>query len=192
MTKLIVFDFETGGVAEHHPNIQLAAVAVDAGWNEIECFQRKIQFDVTAAQPEALAINHYDAAVWEREAVPESQVVGEFGAFLNRHRSIEMTSKQTGKPYSVARVAGYNAATFDGPRLRQMFARHDAFLPAHPQVLCVMQRALWWLDETGESIDSLKLGNVCKRFGIEFPDAHDALADCRATVALARELRRPR
>lgn len=187
--SIIYFDLETGGLRDDQPDIQLAAVAVAPDGREMEVFQRRIQFDEAKADPEALKINHYDADLWAKEAVPEAQALAEFSAFMNRYRSIEMVSKRTGQPYSVARLAGYNAATFDGPRLKRMFERHRAFMPAHPQTLCVYQRAIWWFLERGLSLNNMKLGTVCGHFGIALPDAHDALADVKATAKLADCLR---
>lgn len=184
---IVYFDFETGGVDAYHPDIQLAAAAVDGQGAIVETFQRKIQFDVSTADPEALKINHYDPAVWAAEAAPERQVVAEFSAFLKRHATIQMTSK-AGRPYSIARLAGYNAATFDGPRLKAMYVRHTAFLPAHPQVLCVMQRAMWAIQENGLKVENLKLATVCQALGVPLEDAHDALGDVIATAHLARVL----
>lgn len=42
--------------------------------------------------------------------------------------------------------------------------------------------------ETGGLPEDFKLGTVCRHLGVELTDAHDALADCRATVALCRAL----
>lgn len=183
----IYFDFETGGVELHHPDIQLAAVAVDAAWTELQAFQMKIQFDEAKADPEALKINHYDPAVWAKEAQPEALVVARFSQFLNRHKSIEMISR-AGRPYSVARLAGHNAATFDGPRLKAMFQRHAQFLPAHPLVLDTCQRALWHAQETGFTHENFKLPTLCRDFGIPLK-AHEALADVRGCIALAKSLK---
>jgi DNA polymerase III alpha subunit (gram-positive type) len=192
--SLVYFDLETAGLTEAHPDIQIAAIAVDDRGEELEAFERKILFDVGAADPEALKMNHYDAAVWERDAVVHAIAVGDFCSFLKRHASFQMTSKHSGNIYSVARLAGYNAVTFDGPRLKAMFARWGMFLPAHPQILCVLQRAQWWFHENPHSPrpKSMKLGDVCRHFGIAIDGAHDALADVRATAALARRLASPR
>jgi DNA polymerase III epsilon subunit-like protein len=186
MITTVYFDFESGGLEPHHPNIQLAAVAVGSAWEELSTFNRKIQFDESLADPEALKMNHYDRAVWEKEAEPVGIVIAEFTRFLNEYKSLQMVSKRTGAPYSVARLAGFNAATFDGPRLHQMFK--FTFLPAHPIPLCVLQRALWWFHEKTEQPENYKLGTLAKYFGIDTPDAHDALGDVRTTVALAKAM----
>ena len=190
-SKFIAFDLESGGLTPAHPDIQLAAVAIDeATWGEIDVFQRKIQFNIDQADPHALEINHYDPAVWEREAVTEHACVSEFRRFVDRHKSLDLWSQRTSKTYPAARLVGHNAATFDGPRLKAMFDRHGYFLPADLRVRCTVQRALWFFDEHPELARprDMKLATLATYFGIPVAGAHDALADVRLTIALARAL----
>jgi DNA polymerase III epsilon subunit-like protein len=189
----VYFDTETGGLTYNHPTIQIAAIAVDENWREVDAFERKLQFDITRADPQALKMNSYAKHVWDREAIPEDQALNDFSAFLKQYAVIEMRSRVTGNPYRVARLAGYNAASFDGPRLKHHYESNGMFLPAHPQVLCVLQRAQWWYAENPQiqKPANLKLGTVCEAFGIEVAGAHDALADVRMTVALAKVLATP-
>jgi DNA polymerase III epsilon subunit-like protein len=182
--NLVFFDMETAGLLERHPTIQIAAIATD-DFEEVGSFEAKIKFDVSLADPEALKLNSYDPQVWDDEAIPEIAAVAKFYLFLQRHAETEMTSKRTGRPYKVTRVAGHNAATFDGPRLKSMFERNNQFLPAHPQVLDTLQLALW---KTKAGFKSYKLADLCAHFGIETAGAHDALADVRMCAKLARQL----
>ena len=57
---LVFFDFETGGVLPSHPNIQLAAVAVNDDFAEMESYETKIQVNESDADPEA------DRAKWRK------------------------------------------------------------------------------------------------------------------------------
>ena len=188
--RAVYFDLETGGVEPHHPDIQLAAIAVDCDtWAEVEAFESKIQFDESKADPKALEMNHYSAADWS--AAPTLvEVVSKFTRFIDRHKSFEMISQRTGWPYQVARLVGHNAATFDGPRLKAMFQRHGRFLPADMRVRDTCQRALWYFDERPAlpSPENYRLATLCRYFGIPVEDTHEALADVRLTIALARAL----
>ncbi len=187
MSYTIYFDTETGGVLPSHPTIQLAAVAIEDGtWKEAAGFERKIKFNEADADPEALKINHYDPEVWRLNAVPVGAAVMHFGKFCEPYRSIEMMSKRTNKPYSVGKLAGHNAATFDLPRLRGMFGEN--FFPFSYHVKDTLQRALWFFDEHPELTrpPSLKLSVLCEYFGIVTAGAHDALADVRMSAAIAR------
>ena len=184
--SIVFFDLETGGLLASHPNIQLAAVAVNDALEELEHYEAKIQFNESDADLEALKMNHYDRGTWEERAIPVRDVILTFSSFLKRHSSIEMVSKRTGNPYSVARLAGHNVVTFDVPRLQAMYGRE--FLPAHPQALDTLQLALWRMVGAKDCPKSNKLTDLCEFFGIEIPDAHDALADVRGSIAIARAM----
>lgn len=187
--KTIYFDFETGGLLIEQPCIQLAAICVDDdSGQEIDRFERKIKFDPALCDPKALQINGYTAEIW-KDAKDPARVVAEFSNFIHPHLCIEMKSARTGNPYSVAKASGYNALTFDWPRLQRLYGK--AFLPVSYHVRDVLQRAMFWFDENphaGRPKD-LKLSTVCAFFGIATDGAHDALADVRMTAALARRLR---
>jgi len=185
----VYFDLETGGVLPTHPDIQLAAVAVDElTGEELEAFEAKLKFDPATADPAALELNHWDAGVWELQAREPLSVIRTFTSFLNRYRTIHLTSR-AGKPYTVAKLVGHNAASFDGPRLMALYKRHEQFLPADPRVRCTCQRAMWFFDETGaKKPENLKLATLCRYFGVPLAGAHEALADVRATAALARAI----
>lgn len=172
----------------HHPNIQLAAIAVEeTNGVELASFECKLQFDEPAADPEALKMNHYSREAW-RGALAPHDAVRQLCEFARPHRCIQMTSKRTGEPYQVCRLAGYNALTFDLPRLRSMF--DGQFFPFSYHVYDVLQRVLFWFDENpGPKPESLKLTTVCQWFGISIDGAHDALTDVRLTAALRQRLR---
>lgn len=182
--KIVIFDYETGGVKPEHPNIQLAAIAVDQKWNEVESFERKIKFDPAKCSPEALEINHYDSDAW-KDAIPESEVFREFAAFLSKHATMEQVSKRTGNPYTVARIAAYNF-NFDKDRLWAM--SRGNFVPAYPQGLCLMQRAMWFALDVSLPVENFRLTSVAHALGIPIDDAHDALGDVRMSAAVAKKI----
>lgn len=184
----VFFDVETGGLDIDHPIIQLAAIAVDDGWNEIATFEKKLKFLKCDCDVTSLTMNHFDEEIWEQEAIDPLRAIDAFAKFLDPFKCLNFISKRTGNPYSVAQLAGHNAATFDGPRLQRLFSIHRRFLPADPRVLCTLQRAMWFFRERKEKIDSYKLESLCLYFGIVPHATHDALADVRSTILLARKL----
>lgn len=184
---LIFFDFETGGIEASKPEIQLAAVAVDAQFKEVDCFESKIAFNESDADPEALKMNHYSAEEW-KDAPKSGVVVSRFARFVERYKSVEMVSKRTGRPYNVARLAGHNAATFDAPRLRKMFDADGTFAPFHPIPLDTLQLALWKIQFEEKKPANFQLSTLCQFFGIDTEGAHDALADVRMSVALTKAI----
>src|SRR5207237_10194640 len=67
-------------------------------------------------------------------------------------------------------------------------------LPARYQVLCTLQRAMWYFHEhQDEPLPAdFKLATLCQYFGVTLhaASAHEALADVSATVALCQAIRR--
>lgn len=187
--RAVYFDMETAGLTEAHPTIQLAAIAIDEdSWAELEPFEAKIKFDLAAADAAALAMNNFDPSIWNEKAIPESEAARQFSGLLKRHSSLTMTSKR-GLPYSVAKLVGHNAASFDGPRLRSMFARHAIFLQADPRIRDTLQRALWYFDENGIAPpENYRLETLCRYFGVPIAETHEALADVRLAIQLARAI----
>ena len=187
--KIVFFDLETGGTDWHiHPIIQIAAIAVNAELNEVETFERKIKFDESACDPKALSMNGYSEEIWSKEATCTKTVIRDFSKFLGRHSDIVRRSERTGNPYSVAQLAGYNAAAFDAPFLQALYKKSGDFLPASYRVMDVYQRAIWHFHEDGTTLESLKLGEVAKLFGVPLDKAHDALEDVRATIGVYRSI----
>lgn len=190
ISRLVFFDLETGGLdKDKHPIIQLAAIAVDARtWEELETFEALLHFDERGADPRALALNHYDPERWKREGISAGEAMNKFSLLLKRHAVVGMTSKSSGRPYKVAKLAGHNAASFDGPFLAAWYKREGEYLPADPRVLCTMQLASWLALDADPAPKSFKLADLCAHHDLELSKAHDALSDVRATVALARYL----
>ena len=191
--KIIFLDLETCGLdQDRHPVIQIAAVAVDAGLCELETFEIKIRFDEAEANPATLQKNHYCRQLWKRRGVEPLEAAHRFAAFLRRHATVDMFSKD-GRRYQVAQLVAHNGERFDGPFLHAWYQRLGVFCPARYMVLCTKQRALWLFDEdkTLTPPANYKLGTLCEYFGVRLrdTDAHDAFHDVRATVELYRAMR---
>ncbi len=190
--KLLFFDLEVAGIEpEQHPIIQVAAIAVDSSLCELECFELKIQFDESKADPQSLSANRYSREFWESQAVTAAIAAERFSKFLRRHATFDMTSRE-GRPYQVAQLVAHNGERFDGPFLHAWYRQLGLFCPARYMVLCTKQRALWLFDEDKSLTPPMdfKLGTLCEYFGIRLrdEDAHDAFNDVRATVELYRAM----
>ncbi len=190
-SHLVFFDLETAGLdPKRHPIIQVAAIAVDENLSPVEAFEAKIRFDEKKANKNSLRKNHFHRGVWAKEAQEERQVAIEFAEFLRRHAAIDMTSS-SGHTFRVAQLVAHNAS-FDGPFLQDWFDRIGIFLPARRQVLCTLQRAMWWCSENPHAIPpgDFKLASLCQHFGVPFhaAAAHEALADVTATMELYRRM----
>lgn len=189
--QLTFFDIETAGLdSKRHAIIQIAAIAVDATLSPVEAFEAKIHFEVNRANKNSLRKNHYHPGTWAREAQEGEQVARSFAEFLRRHASIAMTSSNS-EEYKVSQLVAHNAA-FDGPFLQVWYERLGIFLPARRQVLCTMQRAMWYFAEHSKVVPprDYKLATLCQYFRVPFhaAAAHEALADASATVGLYRAI----
>jgi DNA polymerase III epsilon subunit-like protein len=187
----VFIDIETGGLELTHPVIQIAAISVDAAWNELEAFEAKIRFDPKVCDAEALRINHYDPGVWEREARDEKAVALDLQAFMRRHARLSLTSK-AGRPYKVARLAGHNITAFDIPRIRALMDRHVSWFAGcwwYP--LDTYALALWRYYAQGGP-PNYQLQTLATALGVSSEDqaatAHEALADVRTNIRVARAL----
>ena len=190
MKKTVFFDLETGRLTPGvHPITQFAAIAVDEHFQTLEELELKIIFDVGECTDDALKVNSFDPEIWEKQAIDPRAAMVTISSFLNRHKTVKLISKR-GKPYYVALMAGHNAANFDGPFLQQWYRKADEFLPGYFRVLCTSQLAQWHFYNHPEPPKDMKLGTLCRHFGIDLPEheAHDALADVRANVRLAQFL----
>ncbi len=188
MKEVIVFtDIETGGLDFSRPIIQIAAVAINSNFQERESIELKIEFDRRLADPASLPFSKFKPAVWKREAMPAKNAARQYAAFLRRHATFEMVSRE-GRTYRLAQLAGHNAERFDGPFIHAWYRRHQVFCPTRYMTLCTKQKALWLFEEDRSLTPpaDFKLGTLCEYFDVRLrkDEAHDALVDVRATVKL--------
>ena len=188
---LVFFDLEAAGPnPKRHPIVQVAAIAIDANLCPVETFEAKILFDERQANRNSLRKNHYRRGIWARKGLEPEAAARSFAEFLRRHASVAMLGSD-GEPYHLAQLVAHNAQ-FDAEFLQTWYERLYMYLPARYQVFCTMQRALWYfqehLDESRPT--DFKLATLCKHFGVPFhaANAHDALGDVTATVALYRAI----
>lgn len=190
MGKTVFFDLETSGLnPQKHEIIQIAAVALNDDFKEIDRFgPLRLKFNIDAASPEALKINHYDAALWE-DAISQKQLVGDFSNFLKKHSTVKMISR-AGNPYFVAQLAGHNIARFDIPFLLETFVCAGRFCPIRMIGLDTLQLAAWRFFKSDRMPENLRLDTLAEYFGVAFQgEAHDAMADVLANIEIAKLLR---
>jgi DNA polymerase-3 subunit epsilon len=204
----VFFDLETTGLLFPIPGsstlhredqdeiIQIAAVATGPApeFKEKETFERKMLPSenglkrLERTREMAPQLGPFDTAKWAAAASPRVRVYDDLERFLTKYACIEKTSKTKGTKYVVAHMAGHNADRFDLPFLFASFKKSKVFLPAHGRALDTMHMVSTLEMLNDKLIDSYHLEDLCKMFGVKLENAHDALADVRATVALARAL----
>jgi len=185
--RTVYFDLETGGLEPgRFPIIQFAAVVVNEKWEELESLEMKVAFRVSECDPGALAVNGYTEEAWA-SAESEAAAMGKIDALMRRYADVEKVSAK-GKPWSVARVAAHNAR-FDCDHLVAWFKRHGRFLVAGTyEPLDTLALARWYSSNHFNPPVNHKLETLVEWLGLPAFQAHDALADVRATVAVAKTI----
>jgi len=195
MDAVVFVDIETDRLEPDRANpIQIAMISLNRETlGEVEAFEVKIKLRDNPDQ-DALERNCYDEGVWAKEAVSHRSARELVAGFLDKHATWTRVSLGSGKTRTWAELAGHNIDRYDGPILKRWLK--------YNQELC--GPAIW----TTSTIDTMhwaravefalnkrwvegfSLGALCKKFDITFEgEEHDALADVRATVELAKSLR---
>ena len=197
--RIIFYDIETGGLHFDSPIIELAAIAVEAGtYKELDTIDMKIEFSTKDpnVSMEALGVNKFSAEVWEKFSIPPADAAIKFAHFLREHATAEKRSSD-GNEYTIAKLAGHNAQTFDSPMILNWFKKHgsrkdrvrDPFFPALRLTLDTVQLADWffWNNPSLPQPENLKLETLADYFRLSRPD-HSALNDIRTTLELAKTI----
>lgn len=188
--RLVFVDLEIAKVRQRRRILQVAAIAVTQSLQELETFEAKIRIDERLIQASQIRNRHFDANLWKTEGRSEKAVAYDFGRFLTRHATADVTGSGI-RPLVVAQLVAHNAE-FDGAFLRKWFERLGLFLPASYRVYCTLHRAMWLFHEDRllTPPDDFKLRTLCQYFGVRLTalEAHDALVDVRATVELYRRM----
>ncbi len=188
--NLIVFDLETTGVdIVKDEIIQIGAVCIDTQTGkEILDFEAKILpsekgIASLMKMKETGFKNCYDPEIWGLEGVAKSLALQRFAGWIGRFTDQRRVSK-TGRGYYVVQGCGYNSVKFDHPFLLNVCRFSNIFIPMDMRVWDTMQFAMLYASVKNINIDDFKLETVAKALKIELVQAHDALADARATATI--------
>lgn len=182
---MIVFDLETTGLGNNGERIgivQIAAAAVKGGI-VIDKFHEFLQIPAEAVQEEFAMKMHAEKGRTEEwfavNGTNPSQVLEAFVAWVNSHSTEGRVS-----------LCGHNIANFDVPHLKREInllttGGWAALKVGHHLVdTCILA---YPLKQAGK-VKSCSLKALVDYFGIVNADAHDAMADVEATVALHDKL----
>jgi DNA polymerase III subunit epsilon len=184
MIKTLYFDCETGGVDPKTCGLLQLAALVDIDGEIKEEFCSYVQpFPSDIVLDEALEVNKIKREHLQQFPEPK-QVYKKFIAFLDKYID---RYNSCDKFYP----AGYNIR-FDR-EVMESFARRcgDGYFGSYVSWKFVdalpVMTIFDWMGKT--ALANYKLGTVCAHYNIEIPDAHDAMADIRATRNLIIKVR---
>ncbi|MFP2958470.1 exonuclease domain-containing protein [Myxococcus sp. 1LA] len=170
-TTVAFVDLETTGLdPSRHDIVEIGVVRVDPRTLEVidEYETRVAPERLGEAELEALAINGFSTAAWER-ALPLREALLEVAPLLDG-----------------ALIAGHNVG-FDWAFLDAGFRRAGLALPNVDYHRLDTASLAWPLVVTGE-LPSTSLDPLAKLLGLERPHPHRALADARCALEVARRL----
>lgn len=183
--KELWLDVETTGTDPiRHGIIQIAMIAVVDG--EEHEFERKISiFTQDEIDPEALRANGTDPQIlptYTRPRRVHEELLEWLGRYVDKY---DRNDKFT--------PGGYNADRFDLPFLQSWFKKcHDKWFGSWMNYMVIDPYAIAkFMRWTGRlDLPNYQLATVCAAFDIPLgDDAHDALADVRATRMLAERMK---
>jgi len=172
----IVADTETTGLATSGPEptevIQIGAYMCNQETLAPSdyCFEVKMRIE----HPERIVpgtlgkYNHYDEAVWEREAVSQAEGWAMFGDWL-------MTCTGGGIAQNV--LVGYNFPKFDWQLIAFWAKEHNVEISCDHNVLDILATFNAWKMVTGSTTKNLSLRTAAIEMEVENPNAHDGLCD---------------
>ena len=193
---ITVFDTETTGFDPNENHVyQIAAVTLGVEEDhvrELDEFEVKLwlppdgleQLDkLREKKPEVVL---YDHEVWTAHGVPTLAGLRSFLGYLNTWAWIPKKSKK-GTTYYVALLGGHNV-DFDLKMMRGMCKRNDVFFPAEYWGLDTVSLFRWLavMHPNRKLPENYQLGTLADHVKVPLENAHDAMADVRATVELIK------
>lgn len=166
-------DCEFGGLdLERHDITEIAVVTTDYRLAELSAREWKVRARPERVSAEAAALQGYDAAVWEREAVPVRQALSELAAVLPSGKTVV--------------PAGQNVR-MDVAFLERAFARCQIPWPFDYHVVDLATLYYAWSLVAGEVVPALSLRQAANAAElVKGPVPHRAMADARLTLETFR------
>jgi oligoribonuclease (3'-5' exoribonuclease) len=166
-------DCEFGGLdLERHDITEIAVITTDYRLAELASREWKVRARPDRISPEAAAMQGYDAATWEREAVPLRQALTELAALLPAGKTV-VPSGQNVRMDVAFLERGYQSCAIPWP------------FDYHVIDLATLYYA--WSLVAGEVVPALSLRQAANAAElVKGPVPHRAMADARLTLETFR------
>lgn len=186
----IYFDTETTGIPNrnlpwNHPRqpsiVSLAWVLVADDWHEGASHHHLIKPDGWTISPEAEAVHHISLAQCEAEGEPLFPILQQFKSALEDANEIYAYNIQFDIDMITIACDRYETLWPNWPVRFDIMPQAQAYCQLPPTERMLAARRTGF--KPPKLSEALRI--IC---GEEFPDAHDALADVRATIKIHRKL----
>jgi len=199
--SLVILDIETTTSArivklDNKPAIcSIAAMAIDyyPYYEIIEKFSQLVLFNQKRADPTILQLVGYDKNRWTEEAVHPLEAFENFKDFLSKYVWLHRVSP-TGINYNTILPVGHNISGFDisvlrnwAKAIKKEYKPKNPYLPIsfQPRV-DTLELANMWSIRTQEFPYSYRLPDLCKFYGLEVKDHHEAMSDVEMSYQLLK------
>jgi DNA polymerase-3 subunit epsilon len=174
------FDVETTGLEPgYHEILQIGAILLNDKLEECGSGSAKLwPKHWGRADKKALEINKVDPKMWKPTHESTKKALDKIILFIYKHVP----------PHEKINLMGHNVTGFDIQMLKALFKEEGVTWVFHYHPLDTIVMAKTWSLVTGENLSSLRLCDLCDKFGVVNNKEHDAMGDARASVELARKI----
>jgi oligoribonuclease (3'-5' exoribonuclease) len=166
-------DCEFGGLdLERHDITEIAVITTDYRLAELSAREWKVRARPERVSAEAAALQGYDAATWEREAVPVRQALTELAAMLPAGKTV---------------VPSGQNVRMDVAFLERAYQKCEIAWPFDYHVIDLATLYYSWSLVAGEVVPALSLRQAANAAElVKGPVPHRAMADARLTLETFR------
>lgn len=193
-SSIVVYDIETSGLSpEFDQIVQIAALRTDHALAEpiqseavLELRARRQPWIVPS--PGAMLVTRADPALLSSGRF-HHEMMAKAEEFMSSRPSLFLT--YNGIKFDERFLRNSLFRSLCRPYLTQAKGSMRADLMIMTQAISILDPSVLVVPTADSGRPTFRLGEICRANGIEFPEdtAHDALADVRATLALARYLK---
>lgn len=180
----LFFDCETGGLDPHYSLLTLAAIVTNeqfepiCGGNADDTLYLEIRHPAYIVSPEAMAVNKIDLVSHSSRGLKLEDAQARFARWLERAHALSGAWRLT--------PAGHNVP-FDQKFVWAQLMFNDQWEQHCGYHTLDTVTLAKFFNSTKQISSKCNLVALCEYFNIQLDDAHNALADCRASIALARQ-----